>query len=239
MVKFRGIDLSIVSQFDIRKLPEFSVPGHLLSERSPNPPSLPAVSTHGLEDPFTCTSTTKVRPSAQEISQSVDNAQPRKLPDLPQSQSRPRPQIPSSAIARCFVPTYPGSQIWFEYSIAGPHPPHAMYYFKLLNNGVEVVSWDVGEKHGWAGSMSYALDVCDDGNGNRRVGGRDVRRVGLRFKEGVGEHVLGTRLGREDDCMEIRVHRVDRRRRIGFGDMEANGLVEKKTKRNIGGSALW
>ena len=87
--------------------------------------------------------------------------------------------------------------------------------------------------------MSYALHISDDGNGNRRVGGKEMRRVGLRFKEGVGVNKIGMRLGTADDCMEVRVHRVEGRRRIGFGDMEANGLVEKKGKRDCGVSALW
>jgi hypothetical protein len=87
MVKFRGIEISIVSQFDIRKIPEFVA----MSNR----------------DPF--------------------------APD-------------DKATASCYVPIYPGSQLWFEYSLDGPHPPNASYLFKILHNSRFVTSFDCTAK---------------------------------------------------------------------------------------------
>jgi len=47
----------------------------------------------------------------------------------------------SGGVAACYLPIYPGSQIWFEYSIDGPHPKNAMYLFKLFMDGHLVTSW--------------------------------------------------------------------------------------------------
>jgi len=44
-------------------------------------------------------------------------------------------------VAACYIATIPGAQIWFEYSIDGPHPPNAMYLFKLLLNGQNITTW--------------------------------------------------------------------------------------------------
>jgi hypothetical protein len=88
MVEFRGINVSIVSQFDIRRLPELS---------------------------------------------------PRKLNDSFHHQG-PVLCSDDNSVASCYVPIYPGSQIWFEYSIDAPHPPDASYFFKMLYNKQVVTS---------------------------------------------------------------------------------------------------
>jgi hypothetical protein len=81
----------MVSQFDIRRLPELVAP----SDRDPFESSLP--------------------------------------PD-------------DKAIASCYIPIYPGSQLWFEYNLDGPHPPNASYLFKMLHNGKLVTSFDCTAK---------------------------------------------------------------------------------------------
>ena len=91
MVKWRGIEIAIVSQFDIRRLPEFRVPSN--------------------NDPF---------------------------------ESSPPPN--ETSVASCYVPIYPGSQIWFEYSIEGPHPPKASYFFKIFHNETLLTSFDCTAK---------------------------------------------------------------------------------------------
>jgi len=41
----------------------------------------------------------------------------------------------------CYISTIPGAQVWFEYSIDEPHPPNAMYLFKLFMNGQHITTW--------------------------------------------------------------------------------------------------
>lgn len=47
----------------------------------------------------------------------------------------------SGTVVACYIPIYAGAQIWLEYSIDGPHPPKAAYFFKMLINGQVVTSW--------------------------------------------------------------------------------------------------
>lgn len=47
----------------------------------------------------------------------------------------------SGCAVACYLPIYLGSQIWFEYSVEGPHPQNAMYLFKLFMDGRLVTSW--------------------------------------------------------------------------------------------------
>ena len=115
MVKFRGIEINIISQLDICKLPEFK--HNPSSEQIHN-------------DPFRTTAKGK----ASSIS--------------------PPPIYPT---ASCAVPIYPGSQVWLEYTIDGPHPPNAAYFFKLIVNDVTVTGWDCTSKHGYHGKMMYNL----------------------------------------------------------------------------------
>lgn len=78
MVKFRGVNVHIVSQFEAVRLPEYGT------------------------------------------TQGVENGQ---------------------HIVAHYVPIHTGAQIWFEYSIDGPHPPNAMYLLKLFINGENITNW--------------------------------------------------------------------------------------------------
>jgi hypothetical protein len=149
MVKYRGIEINVISQFDIRKLPEYS--------HSPTPSKSP------YDDPF----------------QAAPN-------------SRPYP------VASCSIPIHPGSQIWFEYAVDGPHPPNAAYFFKLLINDVVVTSWDCTAKHGFHGKMMYNL-VCE--------GRQGFSRQALRFSDGVEG-------SEKDDVVQINVYRIEKRVKI-------------------------
>ena len=44
-------------------------------------------------------------------------------------------------VTTCHVPLLSGTQMWIEYSIDGPHPPGALYLFKLLIGDHNVSSW--------------------------------------------------------------------------------------------------
>lgn len=47
---------------------------------------------------------------------------------------------PSSTVA-CYIPIYPGAQIWIEYSVDRPQPSEAIYLFKLFISSQFVTSW--------------------------------------------------------------------------------------------------
>ncbi|KAH0844175.1 hypothetical protein FOPE_08773 [Fonsecaea pedrosoi] len=176
MVKLRGIEICIISQFDICKLPEFQY----------HKPS------SGPKDPF-------------QLNYQHENA----------------PSSPFPSVA-CFVPIYPGSQIWFEYTVDGPHPPEAAWFFKLLINGKVVTSWDCTAKHGFHGKMMYNL-VSEglDPDSGRAV----LKTQALRFGDGLED---GERGGHDEDIVQINVHRIEHRKRVrdlepGLG--EAGSLV--------------
>ncbi|OAG34321.1 hypothetical protein AYO21_11531 [Fonsecaea monophora] len=143
MVKLRGIEICIISQFDICKLPEFQY----------HKPS------SGPKDPF-------------QLNYQHENA----------------PSSPFPSVA-CFVPIYPGSQIWFEYTVDGPHPPEAAWFFKLLINGKVVTSWDCTAKHGFHGKMMYNL-VSEglDPDSGRAV----LKTQALRFGDGLEDGERGS-----------------------------------------------
>ncbi|KIW35095.1 uncharacterized protein PV07_01815 [Cladophialophora immunda] len=161
MVKFRGIEICVISQFDICKLPEFQY----------GKPSRP-------KDPFQL------------------NTQHDDTPSSP---------YPTAA---CFVPIYPGSQIWFEYTIDGPHPPEAAWFFKLFINGKVVTSWDCTAKHGFHGKMMYNLvsEGVDPDTGQAIV-----KTQALRFGDGLEDRERG---GGDEDMIQINVHRIEHKRRI-------------------------
>jgi hypothetical protein len=157
MVKFRGIDVSIISQFDICKLPEFR-----LRHQSPSP----TMNADGSRSPA------------------------------------------SQAVASCHVPIYPGSQIWFEYCIDGPHPPGAAYFFKFLLDGKLVTSWDCTEKHDYHGKMMYNLSVQTEGFSGEEA----IVRQALKFTSDLDSE-NGSTIS-ENNVAEVRVYRIEHRRRI-------------------------
>ncbi|KAK4943568.1 hypothetical protein LTR10_016862 [Elasticomyces elasticus] len=174
-MKFRGIEVCVISQFDICRLPEFHYPT----------PSQPA-------DPF----------------QVASNHEPLIASPFP--------------TASCHVPIYPGSQIWFEYSIDSPHPPGAAYYFKLFINGKVITAWDCTAKHDFHGKMMYNL--VNDGT-DPLTGGLAVRRQALRFGDGLEDRHVGEL---DDDLIQINVYRIEHRRRIR--DLEQGlGSVDVKS----------
>lgn len=163
MVKFRGIDISIITQFDILKLPEYRY--------QPIPSS----------------------------------------PDI----FRERSTVPTSKspTASCYVSIYPGSQIWFEYSIDGPHPPKAAYFFKLLLNGNVLTSWDCTAKSGYHGKAMYILTY----DGRECFSGTNLIRRHILCFDNSGNSVGNDQ---QDDIIEVRIHRIEHRKRLVFPDVQ-------------------
>ena len=109
-----------------------------------------------------------------------------------------------------FVPTYPASQFWLSYSIAPPHPPRALYYFKLFLGGRELVSWGVGEEDGWKGRVVFAL--FEDVRGRGLFRQSLIERRAFYFGPEIGHR--GHTVHDMNEIMEVRVFRSKARLRI-------------------------
>lgn len=184
MVEFRGIEVSIISQFDIRKLPEFK---------------------HSKSSDFDH--------HAHNPSQADGKQKSRLTPSYPK--------------VSCYVPIYPGSQIWFEYCIEGPHPTEAAYLFKLTVNNKVITSWDCTAKHGFHGKMMYNL-VSEgfDPDTGRTV----IQRQAIRFGDGLEDIESGAQ---DEDVVQINVYRIEHRKRLR--EIEVGlGRVDIKTSRADG-----
>ncbi|KAI9868566.1 MAG: hypothetical protein M1830_005634, partial [Pleopsidium flavum] len=122
------------------------------------------------------------------------------------------------SLVSVYIPTYPSSQFWLSYSISPPHPPHALYYFKLLINGAHIVSWGCGEEDGFKGKTMFGVFE----SGESWLGERGMEKRVFCF-------------GREEDCfdgvggvMEVRVCRARGRKRTRpevdeFGELGRRG----------------
>ncbi|KAK5106631.1 hypothetical protein LTS08_000752 [Lithohypha guttulata] len=143
MVKFRGVNVHIVSQFEAVRLPEYGT------------------------------------------TQGVENGQ---------------------HIVAHYVPIHTGAQIWFEYSIDGPHPPNAMYLLKLFINGENITNWDCTTKHDYHGKAMCSLQTIEYGSFKQRAVLQNV----FMFSSEEQSASPNTK----DHNFEIRVHRVQQRRRV-------------------------
>jgi hypothetical protein len=112
----------------------------------------------------------------------------------------------NGSVASCYVLTSPGSQIWFDYYVENPHPPDAQYFFKLLRNGEVCTSWDCTAKYKYQGRTTYALKYLGT---HPQTGQPVIERQAFCFSTKSPSPV-----GPFDDCIEIRVHRIDHRERI-------------------------
>ncbi|CAO1599843.1 hypothetical protein XANCAGTX0491_003554 [Xanthoria calcicola] len=118
------------------------------------------------------------------------------------------PAFADNSLVTCYVPTYPLSQFWFSYSISPPHPPKALYYFKLFINGASIVSWGCGEKDGFKGRTMYGLYD----SGGRWMGMPDVAARAFTFvDDATTQRSMSNTLAQ---VMEIRVYRARGRKRI-------------------------
>lgn len=165
MVKLKGIDIAIISQFDIHRLPEY----------------------HSIMMPS---------PDLQPLTPKFFGEKVKGSP---------------SALASCYVPMLAGSQIWFEYSIEGPHAPEASYFFKLIVNGKVITSWDCTAKHGYHGKMMYNL-AYEGTNEDTAV--PVIKREALRFTSETGDNPS---MNQTEDYVEIRVHRIEHRQKMEIG----------------------
>lgn len=172
MVKLKGIDVAIISQFDIHKLPEYR---------------------------FDAMSSPELQP-------------------LYPKSGGCRSKAPTTALASCYVPFLAGSQIWFEYSIDGPHADEAAYFFKLTVNGKIVTSWDCTAQHGFHGKTVYnlALEGFDEDTGIPMI-----KRQALTFNAASSDEPSTNLM---EDYIEIRVYRIEHRQRLELGTVPKSAI---------------
>ena len=119
---------------------------------------------------------------------------------------------PAHSLVSVYIPTYPSSQFWLAYSIAPPHPPKLLYYFKLYLNGNLVVSWGCGEDDDYRGKTMFGLFKPKRTSGLAKGAAALERRV-LCFCPDEASADYGT-LDNLNDVMEIKVFRSKARKRI-------------------------
>ena len=66
-----------------------------------------------------------------------------------------------------FIPIYSSSQFWLCYAISPPLPPASYFYFKLIIDGVHVVSWGCGKEDDYKGKTMYGLFENKKASGQR------------------------------------------------------------------------
>jgi len=116
------------------------------------------------------------------------------------------------SLVSVYIPTYPCSQFWLSYSVSAPHPPNALYYFKLFVDGAHVVSWGCGGEDGFKGRTMFGVYEA----GESWLGERGVeKRVFCFASEDYGKRRCdgGDGAG-AGDVMEVKVYRSNGRKRI-------------------------
>lgn len=186
MPNYRSITISLLSQFDVLTIPEFS------------PPAV-------ANDPFVAS------------------------PTLISS---------DQALVSVYIPIYSSSQFWLNYSISAPHPPKALYYFKLYLNGACVMSWGCGEEDGYKGKTMFGLYD----SGAVFFGQRVIEKRILSFSNENGfvpDHTVDD----PKDVMEVKVFRAKGRKRIKpavevFHNIVAAKNSTMKSPHQLGGGGI-
>ncbi len=132
------------------------------------------------------------------------------------------------SLVSVYIPTYPCSQFWLNYSIAAPHPPKAFYYFKLYINGGCVISWGCGEEDGYKGKTMFGLYD----SGEVYFGQRVVEKRILSFSSENGL-VADNTVDDPKKVMEVKVFRSKGRKRIQPHVEDFHNVVAAKT------STMW
>lgn len=134
-----------------------------------------------------------------------------KPPEVPPDpfQTVPRFINDAEGLVSVYVPIYSCSHFWLSYSIEGPHPDKALYYFKLYINGKEIVSWGCSEKDEFKGKTMFGLFSPGESSFQHSVFERRVFCFGRDDKDGDS-----LPLNSLEDMMEVRVYRARHRMRI-------------------------
>ncbi|MCJ1468571.1 hypothetical protein MMC07_007200 [Pseudocyphellaria aurata] len=145
-------------------------------------------------------------------------------PTAPKKSSSALPVLvnPDLSVVSVYIPTYPSSQFWISYSISPPHPPKALYYFKLFLHGSCVVSWGCGEEDGHKGRTMFAMFNSSE----MHMGNPLLERRALSF----GTEAVSVA---DANYMEIRVYRSKERTRIEPQVQDFQGLSVPGVKTSV------
>ena len=140
------------------------------------------------------------------------------------------------SLVSVYIPTYPSSQFWLSYCISPPHPPNALYYFKLFLNDSCVVSWGCGAEDGYKGKTMFGLFDSEQS----WLGDHGIEKRVFCFAR---EHRSARRMRSDNlgDVMELKVYRSKGRQRTApemtqFKDTSlSDNPGSKGPHQNIGG----
>lgn len=183
MPTFRGICISVQTQYDSASIPEYPP---LSVSLTPSPRK-----EHGASN----INSYKLTPSSDLNSSSSDFSRR------------------ASRAAEVYIPQYYGAQFWIHYQCSEPPPEFdiseqlkstetRLYYFKLYLRGKCVLSWGVGPEDRWAGKVSFGIYNSGTDFDGRRV----LEKRGFFFKKEEGTPD-------SDHGFEIKVFRSKGRRR--------------------------
>jgi hypothetical protein len=125
------------------------------------------------------------------------------------------PKLIDDASSTCsvYVPVFPGSTFWIGYSISPPVPEGHYFLFKLYINGAHIVSWSCGGDEGWKGKTMFGLyERAEDEYGKKKVEKRVLSFTSPYNNDQTWDDVQDP--FDEKMCMEIKVHRAHRRKKV-------------------------
>ena len=148
-------------------------------------------------------------------------------PSNPADPFSPTPVLiePNQSLVSVYVPTYPSSQFWLSYSISPPHPPHALFYFKLFLNDSHVVSWGCGKEDEFKGRTMFGLYRA--GEYQQGKPGIEKRVFCFASEDSGSRKGFGSR-DRLGDVMEVRVYRARGRKRTWPELVELKAPLKKE-----------
>lgn len=183
MPTYRGVCISLQTQYDAASIPEYP------------PLSVPLTPSPRKVHPSSNINSYKLTPPSDLNSGSYDS-------------SLKPPQA-----AEVYIPIYQGAQFWIHYQCPEPPPHFdtsdplmpietRFYYFKLYLRGKCVLSWGVGREDRWAGKVSFGIYNSGTDFDGRRI----LEKRGFFFKK-------EERTPDSDHGFEIKVFRSMGRRR--------------------------
>lgn len=128
------------------------------------------------------------------------------------------------------IPIYKGANFYFDYSVDGPHPPSAIYYFKLSYKDQNLVSWDTTDRVNWAGKTTMALQYI----GNDPFTGQSVvQRNQFQFTTNPS-----TNIHANDEYIDVTMHRVEHRKVMNVQASKAVQATPDSVNANSHGGAM-
>lgn len=156
MPSFRGIEISIVTQSGIGRLPEYPYP----EESRFQPLETPSTAACVDQQPSSVPEDGSAVASSSTILWDSDPKVSVYIPSLPGS----LPLFSCNALMSR-TDSLPGSQFWINYVVENEPPPPSYLFFKLHMNGRHITSWGINPRIKSQGCVEKALyEPCDRWN---------------------------------------------------------------------------